>query len=600
MTIGEDVILWFNERVSDEEQDMFVFTKDLETLEFIVKNKPAKCRWIIISNTMNDSEILTRYPGIVQNTRTFGQNSIPCMMFADFENGTNIMNNDKLEFEASIEWRKEMRRYCTNLMFYRYRGPEINAGYWIMDENTSDRSNIYRYLSLSKWGRICQNVPHPPKNAMYTMNIIEMNDRMSNEWTTNLKSFIVKFFDLLLDESPDKADIVRTMSDDLAMETWIECFTHLTVNVAFNNEALEHRGDRCLLSEFTRYTYANFPRIGPGDASGFQTQYLSAKFQRHWAVDLSLFTRLLKFEGLRDNDKAHTDIFEAFIGAVDKIADRVSPGLNYTLVATIMYTISDTIPFSKSMRLGKSVHKVEQTNESYGFRRGSISIVKGAVMHDQQNGGELIRLTASVDPDLANFYARSDAERASQNPSGTLTNTLSSITTMVLDWQTSLEFLENATDRFWDKISSIYDINGLSIEKVKSEEDRVFRDLRQNHFEIYDQMRNAVKVFLGILEPIDNLSMIGFKDDKLKNYVILYAKPYLSNSGTAQSERTRVGERMDSSYQKPMPEQVHYVNLAVVPFFNDSRNAVYRGKKVTTLEKGKLNAIELFLSNHAV
>jgi dsRNA-specific ribonuclease len=144
------------------------------------------------------------------------------------------------------------------------------------------------------------------------------------EWEDSLKKFLDKTLKPIL---PDNKVREKYLTPS-AMNVWMSAFTHLSIDPRreYNYEVLEFLGDRALKYAFTKYISRRFPEISQDNLTRVETTYMSKIFQPKFARDLGLVKYTLYTDKFIPDD-IQEDVFEAFIGALDKVSDEIEDGL---------------------------------------------------------------------------------------------------------------------------------------------------------------------------------------------------------------------------------------------------------------------------------
>jgi dsRNA-specific ribonuclease len=144
------------------------------------------------------------------------------------------------------------------------------------------------------------------------------------EWEEALKTFLDATLKPIL---PDKKDRQKYLTEE-AMDTWSAAFTHISVDPrqGYNYEVLEYLGDRALKWAFGKYINRRFPELDQDGLTGVETTYMSKTFQPIFAKRMGLAKYAL-LAGSYVPDDVQEDLFEAFMGALEKVSDQIVDGL---------------------------------------------------------------------------------------------------------------------------------------------------------------------------------------------------------------------------------------------------------------------------------
>jgi dsRNA-specific ribonuclease len=563
---------WILSDNSDSIIDFFLLTSNMELItRFMSLNLPCISRVIVLNTIDRTNPIFSRMPGKIILTSDYRMPTTKSFFytFVDFA-GSNLIGGSL--FSDSIEWNPVFRKNCQKLLLYNYKGPDISRGYFRIVKNEF----AFNYMELSKWGKISQNVPIPTMGSI-GQNLKIFDEEKAIRWISEMKDFIRSFFDILIDDDePDKEEYIELFLNEDSMKIWVKGFTHRTVNMIYNNDGMEHKGDRLFVSDFARYLHDRFGRLSSDEATNFQNTYLSRKMQQVFSEDLFLYDRLIK-NNLRKTPKSKTDILESFLTCIEDIA-KVTPGLNNVMTSKFIYTLCDSLPFDKDISFKTSKNKIKATNEAHGCE-SEITFVKHAKIESPEFGeGEIIGVL--VPQDLLNLYIKIDTANR-KNVAG-ITDNLYAVVQLTRQYFPSREELDDVTESIFDEILKLYNINGLVIQPVVKE-DKFFKYLRDTDPEFYQQFEQKLQAEY----PKSKITDFGFSEDKLQGYMVLYKFTHQIKDGFS------VGERLTTDYTNPLSFLEQKVNLATVPFVNvPNVNGT-----LTTLQMSKLEAIRYFMSN---
>lgn len=575
MTTVDAIIKW---TTSNESVDLFYMSKDSNLLEEFLARKPKNIGKVILSVQMNNFDaIMKKYP---KNVVDSSQINRPFVMFNDYEGTHVIMSNNELSYSDTIEWNPVFRKFCKRIMNYRYTGSKIIDGYW-SDENIETHDNI-RFLKISKWGDMCQKLPVP--DARLSLSDKVFDTVKSSKYIEDLKHFIKSFFTILLEDEEDTEDIIESLLTKESMTVWVRAFIHITQNASYNNDSLEHRGDRVFHGDFGRYMHDKFPNINSHEASSFVHQYLSKKYQKIWSDDLYLIDRLIKNPIVERSPKTKTDCIEAFIGAADEVASNAQNGLNYVMLSKLLYTLFDSVPFNKELKFGIPKHKIVQINESLGYKKNDLIVAE--VQKGTDAGGDFSYLVSQVvNPALREFYNHKTIESsiAGNTP-----------LTDIYDGHVTFKYYhgkissEDAHNEVWNIISAIYDSYDISLTTIKNKPDSIFDKIKRYEPTFYNELTSTL--FAEFPEVNNDLLLFNFIVNNDENFVIF--------SMRKQNTESKVNANMSEDYLSDHIGSMQYKNISVVPF-------IYINYKLgnivlSTIESSKYNALRSYYLNRTV
>lgn len=584
MSYSSELISTIKEWILDIEigrvVDLFLLTNNIDIISRVLELNLQPIGRIIVLNTINKTNnIFMKFPGKIIITDEY---RVPIrrsyfFTFIDFA-GKNVIGGTGTDlFSNKIEWTPVFRRGCQKLLLYNYSGSDISYGYF----KVIKIDGSYIYMQPSKWGKISQNVPIPTMTTMGEGSKI-FDEEKSKKWISELKEFIRVFFTILLEDEKDedmKKQCMELFLNEDSMIIWVKGFIHRTVNMIYNNDGLEHFGDRLLLSDFARYLHGRFPRITSDEATGFQNIYLARKKQQIFSDDLMLFDRLLK-NTLRPEQKSKTDIFESFVACIEKVSQGIE-NLSNVMISKFVYALADSLPFTKDVTFGISKEKIKAINNSFNKFTELKFAFKADITSQDKGEGKIVGIYTPIPEEIMEFFYEIDTKNGRNLPE--IQDNMISILNITEAYFDNFEELDDVENKIWDRISTIYDRNNVTIIKTVKE-DPIFELLRRNDPGLF----NDLDVKLRTEFQKSTISDFGFVFDKKQGYVVFYKIIHQIKDGFA------VGETAHTDYSNPLSFLEQRTNLSTVPF-SMRRDIRLRDVALTTLQVSKLDAIRAYI-----
>jgi dsRNA-specific ribonuclease len=151
------------------------------------------------------------------------------------------------------------------------------------------------------------------------------------------------------------------------MHIWIKVFTHETFDLSFNNEDLEFQGDIMLQSVFPKYLMKRFSTLHKKEYTFLNTYYMSGNQQLKYSNILGLSSDIIRIGGTLANKRnIVVDIFEAFVGALDTVAEMVQEGSSYLVCYNMIAALFENINIDLAMGLGDPKTQTTQIFSRFG------------------------------------------------------------------------------------------------------------------------------------------------------------------------------------------------------------------------------------------
>jgi dsRNA-specific ribonuclease len=191
------------------------------------------------------------------------------------------------------------------------------------------------------------------------------------KWRQRLQVFLDQ---LLKPVIPDE-NKRRKYLDSEPMKIWEQAFTHETYSPSFNYEELEFFGDAILKAVFPKYLLDNYPELTKNFYTELNREYMSKMFQAKFSKDMGLpqFIRVLGIEKANLNIVA--DVFEAFIGALVKIADQyIYQGIGFVVCYNMIEHLFKSVNIDIEKGVGAVKTQVNQIFSRFDLSDPSVEV----------------------------------------------------------------------------------------------------------------------------------------------------------------------------------------------------------------------------------
>ena len=170
------------------------------------------------------------------------------------------------------------------------------------------------------------DIPQPTENVKFTQWCATLTvptvDLKEDEsaWIKQYQEYLYRLLETIIPD--DEVRQIYVSAEN--MGTWLQALTHETFNATNNYEIYEIIGDSLAGAAFVKYLFSWNAKIKPSEITSFKSNYLGKgkDFQSKMSVKLKLTSWLLKV-GDPDLYNISEDIFESFIGALDRISYNV-------------------------------------------------------------------------------------------------------------------------------------------------------------------------------------------------------------------------------------------------------------------------------------
>ncbi len=202
-------------------------------------------------------------------------------------------------------------------------------------------------ITMVNWAAYCKGLPVPTQKAG------------TSAWVRELQKYVY----MLLQPAISDRDVLLKMVGPDAMGIWVSAFTHETANLLLNYEKLEFVGDSLVKYNFEKYLLNRFRSSDVHEMSEFTARYLSKEYLARFSTTMKLGEWVI-IEEADVNVNILEDLFEAFFGALDQIADSIKPGLGAITAFNYMPLIFKDETFAPEMKYGTAKTRLVQ----YGSR----------------------------------------------------------------------------------------------------------------------------------------------------------------------------------------------------------------------------------------
>jgi ribonuclease-3 len=154
------------------------------------------------------------------------------------------------------------------------------------------------------------------------------------KWLTSLKAFILEKLETLI---PDLAIRAAFVTDD-NLAIWVNVFTHKTYSDEFNYELLEYIGDTVLEYVLPKYIMEAYPTLKESEYSELKRVYADRMNNESYTYKLGLekYLRVKYMPHTTGTTRIRSDLFEAFIGGLVEVSNRVRPGSGLDVAYELM------------------------------------------------------------------------------------------------------------------------------------------------------------------------------------------------------------------------------------------------------------------------
>lgn len=189
-------------------------------------------------------------------------------------------------------------------------------------------------------------------------------ETMDKQWLNNIRTLVIKTLAPTITKgNPPVTDteLLTKFVDRDNMLIWAKAFTHESFDKKFNNEDLEFQGDVMLQSVFPKFLMLKFPQFHKKQYTFFNTHYMSGAEHYIYSKILGFDKNYIRMaKDLSYNRAANADVFEAFVGALDVVAEKVQPGSGYTRCANFIFWLFKDFKFNMDVANGNPVMQMQQ------------------------------------------------------------------------------------------------------------------------------------------------------------------------------------------------------------------------------------------------
>ena len=176
------------------------------------------------------------------------------------------------------------------------------------------------------------------------------------KWLNGLQRFIYKTLEPIILDERERVKYV----DSPSMAIWSTAFTHESVSPTANYEDLEYLGDAILHAVFPKYLMNRFPKYHKNHYTELNTSYMSKITQARLSKTLG-FPAYIRVQGiLQATLNLHTDVFESFFGALDRVSDNIVNGLGFVNCYNMIIHLFKDEYIDESKTKGSAKTQVQQ------------------------------------------------------------------------------------------------------------------------------------------------------------------------------------------------------------------------------------------------
>lgn len=169
--------------------------------------------------------------------------------------------------------------------------------------------------------------------------IVSRDVRPDRNWLKKIDSTITNILRKILPPGTDSSFINQFFTKN-AMATWTKCFTDPSYDSKDNYDVLEFVGDRILNSLFLLHCKSLYPTLERMDYSNLLHSYQKKERQKKITIDLKLDLLLRSDPNIKRDgrllDKLQSDIFEAFVGGLYEVGNKMTNGIGIELCRNLV------------------------------------------------------------------------------------------------------------------------------------------------------------------------------------------------------------------------------------------------------------------------
>lgn len=196
--------------------------------------------------------------------------------------------------------------------------------------------------------------------------------QLNNEVTQHPNRVLKEFIENLLKYIIDEKDL-HLYVQPKAMELWEQSFTPEFTNPFINNEDQEYGGDRILKVVNPIYLMERLPSYTESDVSKTDMLIMEKKTQSDLAIEMGL-TKYLKSDKSEVNVSIYGDLFEAFFGALDEVAELIMEDLGLIVCYDMNAYIFNQNAIPKHLKEGDIKMNVEQIFMQLGLPQPHVLV----------------------------------------------------------------------------------------------------------------------------------------------------------------------------------------------------------------------------------
>jgi len=171
------------------------------------------------------------------------------------------------------------------------------------------------------------------------------------DWINDKTILQGRIYQVLALAMVDPSHIERLLDKTAIDQYWSKAFTHSSADPNKNYETEETYGDKALGYAFLTYMRKRFrDQLTQKTSSLLLSQYMSTDYQAHLARQLELPPYVRHDPSIKGvTDKISEDIFEAFVGVLNNLAnDRLGIGMGFLYTFNLLKTLFDPVQIDLS------------------------------------------------------------------------------------------------------------------------------------------------------------------------------------------------------------------------------------------------------------
>lgn len=220
--------------------------------------------------------------------------------------------------------------------------------------------------SLISFQELISSLPPPYPGKGY--------EKMSKEWFEDFRIYISSLLAMFFTESDISLENREKMLSENALLIWVKAFISPLhdPNPDSNYDILEFLGDKILASAFSNYLSERFPGANERVYSEFKSRYMSFEYQHLFGRKMEIKKWVVTDPNLKFiSPKIEEDVFEAFVGALQRVSYDVypnsGPGYGAILVQKLINNFWRKLDINMDLAMGSNITIIEQAAKRYGW-----------------------------------------------------------------------------------------------------------------------------------------------------------------------------------------------------------------------------------------